>query len=831
MPKARMGKLPPALRSWFVLAGIVVVTSLPILVVSVSLYNLSQEAERRMIDVDTEIMANTLGQRVQSYFRNRVVALKMGAVFYESSTDVDTGEFAKYAGELQKDFPEFLFILYLDGEGTVRQSFPATYRNWVNRPLEDRSLRAMAQRAFAEGKQKVSLLPSLERGEGVVILQPVVKNNVRVGILVGGLSMPKAMDNFINSEIIKFWNFQIEDERGIAHPDVLPENVLTSASPASVPFQFGDKEWRLVLRPKTALRGMLRTSNSELSLLCGGLTTVLVICGVATLYWRQRRLRRALDETQQAHTVVQASERRFREVMERVHLLVVVVDRDTKVTFCNDRFVQISGYEREELIGQDAIELLVQPETRKVFRKLKDDVLNLRSQEIPKQIPLMTKAGKVRLAEWNHVISYDEHGEVAGVTMLGEDITDRVAFEEAQRQSQKLESLGVLAGGIAHDFNNLLTTIIGHNDLAIKKISADQVVKPHLENVGRTARRLADLTSQMLAYSGRGRFEVREVNINELVTEMADLLRISIPKRVEIRYDLHPRLPLIKADATQIEQVLLNVVTNAAEAIQNRPGWISLRTTLRQLTPEDVEAPWSGQKLRPGTYIELIVEDNGCGMNAETQQRIFDPFFTTKFTGRGLGLAVLQGIMRGHDGAVTVDSQLGVGTTFHVLFPSVPGGELRRMMPSANRLVFDFKRDQTAHSQTGEGTVLIVDDEESVRQLAADIVATAGFKVLTACNGEAGVELYRKHEAEISAVVLDLTMPGIGGEEAYNQMRAIDPEARILLTSGYSNSEIETRFQDKKLAGFVQKPFLPAELLEKIFAVARSFPDGRKART
>lgn len=832
-----MGRSPRLGWGDFQLALILTVTALPVLILTFYLYQRSIVAEQRLIQLDTEIMARSLARRVQSFARNREVAMKLTAAFYEGSDVVDDDEFLTYCQQLQKDYPEFCCFLFLDAPEKVHQLYPKGDKVEAARQLRSAGLHETVRDVLSNGKLRVISRTALVcKRTGVSIFYPVRKNGKISGVVMGSIPIPDGMQKIFGDEVLKYWHFDIRDSKGVsmfASPndggDWVPHSFLgqdeqEESLEAIATFPFGEDSWQLVIWPKSTLQHVLHSESSEWTLICGGITTIVVICGVSALFWRQRALKKSLEETRHAHDVVKASERRFYEVMERVHLLGIVMDSDSRILFCNDRFLQICGYSREEVIGKEAIELLVPPQEKPAFRQLRRDVLAGRVQEITRQMNLMTRDGKVRQISWNHVISRDHLGNVERVTSLGDDITDRLAQEEAQRQTQKLESLGVLAGGIAHDFNNLLTTIIGHNDLAMRKAGPHSELKPHLENVSRTARRLADLTSQMLAYSGRGRFEVRQVNINKLVEEMADLLRISIPKRVEIRYDLQADLPLIEVDATQIEQVLLNLVTNASEAIQNRSGWIALHTCLRSFDEESLpKGLLGGQKLLPGSYLELSVQDNGCGMDGETTARIFDPFFTTKFTGRGLGLAVLQGIVRGHDGVVTVESRPGSGTTFHVYLPVHRADSTHRSSAESVSRWNDTDGDDTTDADEryeGSGAVLLIDDEESIRLLAADVLEGVGFKVYQAADGETGMTLYKKHQKEIAVVLLDLTMPGMGGEATYALLRAMDPKVQVVMTSGYSNMELEWQFQDKNLAGFVHKPFLPSELSAKIIQVA-----------
>ncbi len=382
---------------------------------------------------------------------------------------------------------------------------------------------------------------------------------------------------------------------------------------------------------------------------------------------------------------------------------------------------------------------------------------------------------------------------------------ERREFETQIQLGQKLESLGVLAGGIAHDFNNLLTGILGNADLAIMEIGPDTSVAGHLKEIKTTAERAADLSRQMLAYSGRGSFVIEPIALNGIVTEMVHLLEVSISKKVAMRYDLDEALPDMVGDVTQIRQVIMNLITNASDAIGDEEGLITISTGWLDCERADFTGVYLDDQLEEGAYVYLEVADTGCGMDDETRKRVFDPFFTTKFTGRGRGLASAIGIIRGHKGAVRVDSKPGKGTRFRVLFPS--GGE-PAVRPAASH--------STEVEWEGRGTVLVVDDEEAIREVGSLMLEQAGFEVITACDGVEAVDVYRERADEITCVLLDLTMPRLGGEETYRELRQIREDVCVVLSSGYSELEVGERFEGQGVAGFVQKPYLAAELIGRV---------------
>ena len=357
----------------------------------------------------------------------------------------------------------------------------------------------------------------------------------------------------------------------------------------------------------------------------------------------------------------------------------------------------------------------------------------------------------------------------------------RLQMERQMQQTQKLESLGVLAGGIAHDFNNLLTIILGNASLALDEMPSLSPARDSLKAIEATSLRAAELCRQMLAYSGKGRFVIENIRMNDLIGEMISLLKASISKKAILNLNLKEPLPPLRGDPSQIRQVLMNLVFNASEAIGEHGGVITISTGMMECSNEDISEIYLDDNLTEGLYVWLEVSDTGCGMDHETQRRIFEPFFTTKFTGRGLGLSAVLGIVRGHKGALKVYSEPGRGTTFKVLFPAAESDRPLVPQSSSNIQHSDWK---------GAGTVLLVDDEESVRNLGNRMLERLGFKVLIAVDGQQALETFRELHNEIVLVILDLTMPYMDGEETFRELRRIDQKVRVIMSSGYTESEI-----------------------------------------
>ena len=390
-------------------------------------------------------------------------------------------------------------------------------------------------------------------------------------------------------------------------------------------------------------------------------------------------------------------------------------------------------------------------------------------------------------------------------------------LERKMLHVQKLESLGVLAGGIAHDFNNLLVSVLGNAGLALAELDPRSPIRARLTDIELAAERAAELTRQMLAYAGRGRFVVQNVSLSDLVVELVTLLRTVVPRTADIDVRLTDNLPEVEADATQLRQVLMNLVTNAADAIGAASGRIEITTGRMVATREYLAYSCIGQDPTPGEYVFAEIADTGCGMDEKTLARIFDPFFTTKATGRGLGLASVLGIVRSHRGAIAVESTPGVGSRLRLLLPPVVTG-------SANR--------QTAGSlqkaQASIGTVLVVDDDDGVRTVATLSLERAGFRVLSVRDGEECMAMMRKSGPEFDAVLLDMTMPKLSGAQTCRLIAQMRPELPIVLTSGYTEPDTEGRFDMRDVAGFLQKPFTPANLVRMVQDAVRRRPQERR---
>jgi PAS domain S-box-containing protein len=497
-------------------------------------------------------------------------------------------------------------------------------------------------------------------------------------------------------------------------------------------------------------------------------------------------------------------ERRLRAFLESASQSVVAVAQSGAIVLVNAATEELFGYSREELLGA-SLEVLL-PE------RLRGQHVAHRTHyfSVPRSRPMgvgMELAGRKKDGTEFPLeisLSFVSEPETNIALALITDISERKRIEEQMRQTQKLESLGVLAGGIAHDFNNLLVGIIGNASLGIDQLSPNHPLRATFGEVLSASQRAADLTRQLLAYAGKGRFVINRVDMSVLIREITALVRSSIPPGVQLRLDLESRLPAVAADSAQMQQLIMNLVINAAESIGDNEGTIIAATTVVNADAAYITTMLAGSRLEPGKYVAVEVQDSGCGMNEETISRIFDPFFTTKFMGRGLGLAAALGIVQGHKGAIKVYSTPGKGSTFKVLIPVAEGGV--SALPAR-----DIHEDLS-----GDGLVLVIDDEEVVRRTVKSSLQRYGYNVLTAEDGQSGIDTFRELKERIRVVILDMTMPGLDGQETLRVLKTIDSGVRVLLSSGFNEVEAIRRFTGKGIAGFIQKPYTAVQLAEKV---------------
>ncbi|MDX2019164.1 MAG: PAS domain-containing protein [Deltaproteobacteria bacterium] len=503
------------------------------------------------------------------------------------------------------------------------------------------------------------------------------------------------------------------------------------------------------------------------------------------------------------------------EVMNASVAGICVLDPTGNITYANRAAEEILGLNKTQIVGRsyDAPEWRATdlegnpwPDDRQPFVR----VMKTKAPVMGVEHAILWPDGRRRALSINGAPVLNAQGEIERLVFAVIDITEQHRTESERRRMEaqmqqiaRIESLSVLAGGVAHDFNNLLAGVLGSASLALEVLDDQHPATQHVRLVELAAQSAAQLTRQLLAYSGRGRFVVRKLDIESVLRQMDQLLRALVGKSIDLRLELTPDLPSVEGDQTQIQQIVMNLVINAAEAMGGR-GAIVIRTGRVYLDEAALLASQlTHDTLHPGPYVFIEVADTGPGMPAEVLSHIFDPFFTTKEKGHGLGLAAVLGIMKGHQGRITVQSEVGVGTTFKLAFPD------------------RGKRDETVHTTQGTpafsapGKVLIIDDEPFVRTLIERILQRKGCETIAAADGAHGLELFFAHKDTIAAVLLDLSMPGMNGTAVLEQIRKAAPQMPVLLMSGYYEDDAAMPARDEHCT-FIQKPFAPNSLLHEM---------------
>jgi len=491
-------------------------------------------------------------------------------------------------------------------------------------------------------------------------------------------------------------------------------------------------------------------------------------------------------------------------------VVLVALDRDGCVTMLNRKGCELLGFREEELIGESWFEQCLPEEhrerTREGFRGLMTGELEpMESFENP----VTTRGGQERLIAWRNSILREADGKISGTLSSGEDITERRLLEEQLLQAQKLEAIGQLAGGVAHDFNNILQAMFIQLELALDPKTSVDEVRHHVDGIREGANSAAALTRQLLAFSRRQVLQARDLNVSELVSGVMTMLRRIIGEDVRLELSVAGDLPVVRADPDQLRQVIVNLCVNARDAMPDG-GTISLGAEPVRLSEDEAEArglPGAGE------YVELTVADTGHGMDAETLGRVFEPFFTTKAPGRGtgLGLSTVYGVVCQHGGAVFARSAPGAGSTFHVCLPASESPATTGS-PAGNETLL-----------CGIETILLAEDDEIVRELAAEVLTRAGYTVLSAADGQEAVEVYEAHGDEIDLALLDVVMPGLGGPQVLDRLRAKSPLLPALFSTGYSKETANPRFTLAAGVRMIQKPYR----LQALLTAVREILDGR----
>lgn len=553
-----------------------------------------------------------------------------------------------------------------------------------------------------------------------------------------------------------------------------------------------------------------------------------------------------LAERERAESALAAAARDYQSLVDQTPAAILRYTPEGTLTFVNETLCKLLGHSREHLIGQSVLDFIPKMPRR-------EEVADL-PVAAPFVAPTNGVSGLIRRPDgsrlwyrWTaRLIKTAAGGDE--FQAVGIDLTERrqaeeerIAIQRKMEDAQRLEALGVLAGGVAHDFNNLLAGVLGHAELAATLLPDGHPARPHLATVLSGVAQASGLTRQLLAYSGKGRFMLKTIDLNDVIKQTTDLLRVTLPKKVTLNLDLAPALPRITGDDGQLRQVLMNLLINAGEAIGDKAGTVTVTTAVHDLALDAVSGGVYSPSA-PGQFLELIVSDTGCGMDDTTKARLFDPFFTTKFTGRGLGMSAVLGIVRGHGGGIRVDSRVGIGSRFTVLLP-VPAEGLSGVLHasaassaltpapidnSPRRARAAAAHDVATPAPTvtppparpvePRGLALVADDEPIVRHVAELLLKQMGYTVLTASNGEEAVSLFTEHADEIRVVLLDLMMPVMDGAEALAAIRNRSA-VPVILCSGYTPEAVPEELTADATTGFLQKPYARGDLQVALTAI------------
>ncbi|MBU5637665.1 response regulator [Geomonas sp. Red69] len=561
---------------------------------------------------------------------------------------------------------------------------------------------------------------------------------------------------------------------------------------------------RLVLRPVSELARVadqLTAGNMAARVTSSSVGEIETVCRSFNLM--AQRLEGDIAELKRAEASVRLAQESQEAILNSMPDLMFRTDRDGVIKEFHSSAMNLLYLPPEQFMGRSIPDILPEEPARIIMAALAEAEKNGSHRGAVYSLAL--PQGEM----WFELSVTAMGTPCTGFIMLARDVTERRRMVEEQQQlekqllhSQKLESLGVLAGGIAHDFNNILMAIMGNAELALMRTNKESPAIGNLRSIEQASARAADLAAQMLAYSGKGKFIIEHLDLNRLLQEMLHMLEVSISKKAVLQFDLAESLPHIEADTTQIRQVIMNLVINASEAIGERNGTISVKTGSIECDRSYLRNVWQNEELPEGLYVYFEITDTGCGMDDDTLAKLFDPFFTTKFTGRGLGMAAVLGIVRGHKGAIVVYSEPDLGTTIKVLIPaSDQRAEPARPQPRASV------------QWQGAGNVLLVDDEETVRNIGSEMLKELGFSPITASDGKEALEAYQATPG-IGVVILDLTMPNMDGDQCLNELKKLAPGVKVVMSSGFSEVELKQKFLGKEVAGFIQKPYKLSELRE-----------------
>jgi PAS domain S-box-containing protein len=602
----------------------------------------------------------------------------------------------------------------------------------------------------------------------------------------------------VNPALVQFFGYKAADLAGrrlvdLAHPEALGEHTNATEVGLTVPASKYERRKRYLR--KDGQEVWARVVRVPLRDAAGRLVHIVAVVIDIT---EQHRAEKALQETE----ATLRNERDFvSQVLETADALIVVLDPSGRVVRFNSKCSAVSGYQEHETCGRELSKFLIPERFRDAFERSLRQCLN---EKIPigLECPWLSLTGEERLITWRLAVACDTRDSFSHVIAAGLDATEQKKLEEQLRHAQRMETLGTLVGGIAHDFNNQLTVVLGNIRLALESMGPYGPGRCELVDAEQAGQRCADMTQGLLTFSQRRIGRASAIDANEFILEFARLLERVLPATISIETQTAQDIQMVNADRTQLHQLFMNLAVNARDAMEDR-GVLTLTTSNRMIKEDECLGK---QDWRPGRYVVLSVSDTGAGMRPEIVSRIFEPFFTTKKQGKGtgLGLAMVYGIVKAHGGWITVDTRPGNGSTF------------RFFLPAAESHVADAADGVQKPLRGGRERILVVDDEEFVRKLVRTILERWGFQVVTAATGEEAVAFYREHASAIDLVLLDYTMPGWNGLQVLRNMQEIDPEVRVVFSSGHTLQSEPNQLLAAGAEAFVAKPYRPEELVARI---------------
>ncbi len=758
-----------------------------------------------LLESDCHVAADQVSHRLTAWIDDRVSILGCLVDACGDSADNIMLSFPRDAQAFVKRWPGFQALNWVDADRVIRITVPARGNEAAlgqrldkhDRPDVRQTIeRAASSRTAARTLSDISFY---QGGQGFVAYWPVFAANGRLIGFVNGVFpvAPLAEQSLEGQGLPERFQFEIREADGTlvyaSHPhasDPWPLQVESRLMAI-------DRPWTVRLGP-TPQAFAEHHQQANKTLLAGILAVALLSSLLLGCIVRR-------------HRRVRADEARVRSLLAATAEGMFGVDLRGDCTFINPSGLELLGYERpEEVLGKNMHSLIHHSHEDGTPYPVQDcSVFQafLRGEGTHAEECLWRKNGTSFPAEYRSQPVHDG-GELVGGVVTFHDTTQR---KQAQRkneelqaqfqQAQKMESLGLLAGGIAHDFNNLLVGIRGNAEMARDEAGNDPGLAHYLDSVIVSANRASDLTRQLLAYSGRSTLAPEPTDMEALIQEMRDLLQVTLGENVTLRCDFEPDLPHVEVDATQIRQVIMNLITNASDAIGDQRGKIQIVVRSFEGQPRGLAGAMAAENLPEGHYVQIQVQDDGCGMSEKTLAKIFDPFFTTKEHGRGLGLSACLGIVSSHHGSLGIESRTGSGTTFRVLLPA----SSRRSLPA--------QAEESPAVTPGRGTLLVVDDEPLVQDVARRMLTRLGFAVVTALSGREAVRMFRQLSHELDGVLMDVSMPEMDGIEAAAQMERINPSIPITLMSAFDREESLANVGELEIAGFLSKPFSTRELL------------------